>query len=199
MTGRLLDVSSMPFDQVYTCQDGSEINLGEFLDSHYDAIQALAAAGLIKANESFGFAMLRPTLVEDYIATNSWDKPEEFVWFVGGWGPDRDRYIANAIRKLRPLFRLTLSALEGDQLFTTLDIRFWRPSYFEDVVEQMNDDGTFPWGDFPWGGAVSESFGEMWLIGAVSCLTEIEDDFIAKLILGGLGKLIVTGNKLLVD
>lgn len=198
MTGRLLDVSTLPFDQVYVCEDGSRINLRDFLDRHRVIVEALAAAGLVKSNESFGFAMTQPfpkVIGED--DEYSWDEPSEFVWFVGGWGPDRDRYIANAIRKLRPLLRN--GASYDDPLFSTLDIRFYQSDFFADRVDSQDDDGNFPWGDFPWGGAVLISFDETALVGAVSGLSEIEDDFVVKLILGGVIQLIVRGDGLLAD
>jgi hypothetical protein len=204
MTGTLLDVSKLPFERVYTCEDGSRINLSTLLDSHYDAIQALAAAELIKANESFGFAMAEPMWDEDLETLQArdafWDYPEHFVWFVGGWGPNRDRYIANAVRKMRALLRPVINGYDGmNTMFeSTLDIRI-SPSFFSDTVDSQNDDGTFPWGDFPWGGAAFVRMGGLTMAGAVSCLSEIEDDMVARLILGGIGQKIVVGNKLLKD
>ncbi len=93
MTGRLLDVSVLPFGRTYVCKNGATINLRKFLDTHYDAILALAAAGLIETNKSFGFAMMAPVREDEEIPLDGefWDKPEKFVWFVGGWGPDRER------------------------------------------------------------------------------------------------------------
>ncbi len=198
MTVRLLDVSTMPFEQTYVCDDGSEINLNKFLDSYYDTVQVLAASGLVKANESFGFAMAEPN--DDFDA-ELWDKPEEFVWFVGGWGPDRDRYIANAIRKMRALLRPheVIAGYGSMGCDSTLELRFDFPEYFRDKVDSQNEVGTFPWGDFPWGGAAFVQMGDLILAGAVSALSEIEDDLTARLILGGFGKLIVQGNNLLPD
>lgn len=196
MTGRLLDVTTLPRHQTYVCEDGSEIDLKELLDSHYDAIGALAVARLIKANESFGFAMAKPIHEDDDFAPNFWDMPEEYVWFVGGWGPKRDTYIANAVRKMRPLLR---SASEPELILSTLDLRFCLPGFFQDVVEPRNSDGTFPWGDFPWGGAVTVSFESWILLGAVSCLSEIQDDSIARLILGAISERMILGNELLSD
>jgi hypothetical protein len=203
MTSRLLDVSAMPFERVYACNDGSQINMSEFVDSHYDAIQALAAAGLIKSNESFGFAMLEPMTQEmsETLPGDYWDKPEDYVWFVGGWGPDRDRYIANAVRKLRPLLRMLL---DDDETFfapSTLEMRLeGRTDLFTDIVGSTDENGLFPWGDFPWGGAfidvVTEEFA---LIGSISALSQIEDDFCTKLFLGGVKQRIIVGNKMLAD
>lgn len=205
MTGTLLDVSTMSFERVYTCDDGSKIDLREFLDLHYDAVQALAGSGLVKNKDSFGFAMAAPMWDEDLDVLQQrdrfWDKPDEFVWFVGGWGDERDRYIANAIRKLRALLR-PHKLIEGWNplgVTSTLEMRFDLPGLFRDKVDQQNPDGTFPWGDFPWGGGVKVHMGPLTLAGAVSCLSEIEDDMVARLILGGVGQRIVNGNKLLKD
>lgn len=205
MTGILLDVSAMPFERVYTCDDGSEIDLGEFVDLHYDVVQALTSNGLVRANDSFGFAMAAPMWGEDLenrlAGGDFWDYPQDFVWFVHGWGPDRDRYIANAIRKMRALLRPHRIAEGWGPLTSdsTLEMRFDLPGAFRDKVDQQNPDGTFPWGDFPWGGAVRVDMGMLMLTGAVSCLSEIEDDMVARLILGGVGQRIVNGNKLLKD
>ena len=128
-----------------------------------------------------------------------WDDPSKFVWFVGGWGPDRDRYIANAIRKLRPMLR--------EDAESTLDMRFDSRKVksfgtgqpyehviegdWEDVVDQLDKDGKFPWGDFPWGGAVTVIMGDMVLVGAMSCLHEIDDDTVMRTFLRLLGKQII--------
>jgi|GEM_PF-1060323 len=199
MTGRLLDVSVMPSEQVFTCSDGTFINMSKFLMSHRSSLREMANSGLIKKTESFGFAMPRPRK-SWYDLSSDWDDPESFIWFVGGWGPQQDRYVANAIRKLRALLRyLDKYTANNVKSLSTLDLRFFMPNLFEDVVNSANEDGTFSWGDFPWGGAVLQQMGDLKLIGAVSALTEIEDDFITKLILGGLGQKIVKGNKLLAD
>ena len=205
MTGKLLDVSTMPFERVHTCEDKTEIDLREFLDLHYDVVQALAGNELVRNNDSFGFAMAAPMwdgdLDELQQRGNFWDTPDEFVWFVGGWGDNRGRYIANAVRKMRALFRPHKMSEAWDPYLceSTLEMRFDLPGAFRDKVEQQNPDGTFPWGDFPWGGGVMVRMGPLTLAGAVSCLSEIEDDMVARLILGGIGQRIVNGNKLLKD
>jgi len=198
MTDRLLNVSAMPFERIYTCQDDTQINMSEFLRDHADAVEALVAHGLVRDNEdsSFGFAMAEPSIKWSHILSN-WDDPEKFVWFVGGWGPERDRFIANAIRKMRAMLRIINESRLMEEDFSTLRVRFWNQKAFKDIVPDKNEDGTFPWGDFPWGGAVLQHMGRLKLMGAVSCLTEIEDDFMAKLLLGGVGQKIVIGNRLL--
>lgn len=199
MTGRQLDVTTLPFDQAYTCKDGSKIDMCELLDQHYEAVQALAATGLIKANDSFGFAMLAP-VTEDNIdmmdVEEFWDKPEQFVWFVGGWGSKRDVYIANAVRKLRAIIRC--QQYNQVDALSTLDLHMMEPAFFRDTVDDQNEDGTYPWGDFPWGGAVVMPYGDdLGLAAAVSCLTEIEDDTVARLIIGNIAKKIILGDGML--
>ena len=183
-----LDVSTLQHEQTYVCKDGTQINMVAFMDQFYEVIQTLVANGLIRANESFGFAMAIPQLGETLINIDDWDDPSKFVWFVYGWGPDKDRYIANAVRKMRASLRT------GD---STLDIRYYTPDAFQDVVDsKANNGGTFPWGDFPWGGAVFVDVFEVNLLLAISCLHEIEDDTASRLIGGSLGKLIAIGNGL---
>jgi len=191
MTGSLLDVTTMPSRQTYACKDGTEIDLRELLEGHWDGVQSLASSGLIKPNESFGFAMMAPAIDPGPAPEGLWDKPEEFVWFVGGWGPQRDRYIANAIRKIRPLVRTGYGS--------SLEMRFYAQGLFEDKVESSDADGSYPWGDFPWGGAVEAMYGNLSLTGAVSCLTEIEDDTIVRLILGCVAQRIIKGDGRLSD
>lgn len=138
-------------------------------------VPALANRGLVKANESFGFAMAHQGLVGSKV----WDSPYDFTMMVWGWGTDGDRYIANAVRKLRALLRTGADTLE---LRAT-----GRSDAFQDIVESVEEDGSFTWGDYPWGGAVAVNVGGIELRGAVSCLKEVEDDAVAKLILGLIG------------
>ncbi len=88
--------------------------------------------------------------------------------------------------------------MHGDEsVASTLDLRFDTSGFFLDKIESQNADGTFPWGDYPWGGAVAVTMGVLMLVGAVSCLSEIEDDLVARLILGGIAKEIILGDGLL--
>ena len=192
---RLLDVSSLPFDAKYECKDGTAIDMRQHLEGLRPVIEALASANYIKDKDSFGFAMMQPLTepIVNEFPDDIWDKPEEFVWFVGGWGPYRDRYIANAVRKMRAMLREELP---------TLTLRISEsPVRFQDIVDSVNDDGTFSWGDFPWGGATLYPIGdaEVVLMGSVSALSEIEDDVVAQLILGLLAQPIINGDGLLAD
>ena len=184
-----LDVPRLPFERTYECADGSKIEVAKFISDLKPAIEAFTSSKLIKANPSFGFAMAAPQIVGNYFNGELWDDPYKFVWFVGGWGDDRDRYIANAVRKMRAMLR------EGTR--SSLDIRFSQEYFFRDVVDSKEHDGRFRWGDFPWGGAVFIQMGSLILEGAISCLSEIEDDVIARVPLGLFGQKVVYGNRLL--
>jgi hypothetical protein len=188
VTGRILNVTRLPSQRVYICKDENTIDLREFLGQYYTPVAALAREGLVKHNDSFGFAMATPMDTDTYYdVVKLWDDPEQFTWFVGGWGPNKDRYIANAVRKMRALLR---------EKADTLDLRFNNPGSFRDKIESVVN-GTYPWGDFPWGGACFVTMGDLVLAGAISCLSEIQDDFVTRLILSAIGERIVKGDDLL--
>lgn len=165
-----LDVTSLPRECLYG-KGEPELDLAGIVTDLRNAVEDLAHAELIKHNASFGFAMANPA--ENYHEV--WDRPEKLVWFVAGWGVDRDRYIANAVRKMRAAARQnhdTLSLGHDD---------------FNLTVESQEPDGSFAWGDFPYGGAAFAEIKGYRLLGGVSCLTEVEDHAVASLILGLVG------------
>ncbi len=195
MTGRLLDVSALPTDWSYDCADGSVVGMDYMFPVYGDTLAQMEASGLITSSGSYGFALSVP-LPHDGAGwqPNDWNEPNKFVAFVGGRGPERNRYVANAIRKLRPWLR---QAIEGGEFDSTLNMRLFAPELFQDGVESQDTDGTFPWGDYPWGGATVISFPEFALAGAISGFSEIEDDFVCRMILGGLAQQIILGDGLL--
>ena len=165
----------------------------EYLDGWHATIDNLSAAGKVHAGDSFGFAMAEPLLEGDPDdALCSWNNPKEYVWFVGGWGPERNRYVANAIRKLRPLLR-------HDEAFSTLELRLnGETGAFRDPVESASvDPGKFLWGDFPYGGAVIRDMGVLMMVGACSGFTELEDDMVTGMILADLAGHIINANMML--
>ena len=187
MTITTLDVSSFPTNAVYDDGEGVVVDMTELMERLKPSIESMVGT-VVKETESFGFAMGVP-MWDDYNLDDKWDNPQEFVWFVYGWGPERDRYIANAIRKMRPLLR----TFAND---STLSLRFYGDSsLFRDIVESEVS-GIFPWGDFPWGGAVIMQYDELTLTGSVSCYKEIEDDIVTRLILGLFGKEIMVASGL---
>jgi hypothetical protein len=192
-----LSVGKLPATQTYTCKDGTVIDMGDVINGIKPLIRTMSGTGLIDDNKSFGFAMMPPVFEDDDPDDDpDWDDPLELVWFTGGWGADRFRYIANAVRKLRPLAR------DGEQEmlchWSTLDIVFDPASkVFQNPVPSQTDEGLYPWGDFPHGGAVVMQFGPLTLTGACSAFHQIDDDTVTRVILGTVGKRIVIGDGLL--
>lgn len=177
----LLDVSTYPTTAPYG-EGELQLNLAAIPRRMRTGFDELVKAGLIKPNDSFGCAVARPCRDgDDTFQVWDADDPSDFLWFVTGWGPNRDMYVANAIRKLRPSLR------EGQD---TLLMRCDPETYVSGEaasVKSVDADGNFPWGDFFWGGAVFVHVGGLCIPVAVSCLYEVEDDAIAKLIGGSVG------------
>lgn len=174
-----LDVSTLPTEAQYE-KGGLKTNLAAIPYRMRGALDALVAGDLIKENESFGCAVAHPYDLNAAVLEQwAWDDPDDFIWFVTGWGPQRDKYIANAVRKLRPALR---------EQVDTLSMRC-QPDVYDDgeSVESVDDEGRFPWGDFSWGGATFVQVGMMYLPTSVSCLAEVEDDAVAKLLGGTIG------------
>lgn len=190
MPVQFVDVGTLPFEQSYTCKNGSVINMQELLEGLRTPINVLGTTGNIGQIDSLGFAMAEPMWYTNYDLTECWNDYARYVWFVGGWGPDRNMFIANAVRKMRPMLR---------EQTDTLMMRHDRNAHsFMNPVGQVDADAKFPWGDFPWGGAVSLFIGGMFFEGAVSCFDDdIDDHNVASLTLGTIGKQIVRGNGLL--
>ncbi|MFZ1250004.1 MAG: hypothetical protein WAR37_00945 [Candidatus Microsaccharimonas sp.] len=189
-TTKQLDVSVFPQEQHYVLADGTVLEMKQTLETYYEVFQQLVAQGLLNGNDNFGFAMAKPVEELDFKLHKHHNKPDKFVWFVGGWGPNRDRYIANAIRKMRPLLRPEPDMPIVDT--STLDFRFNDPKHFRKVVDSEQEEGVYQWGDFPYGGAVLAQYGPLILIGATSGFTEMQDDMVTRMILGGLGEQIVS-------
>jgi len=178
----LLDVSGLPGGQVYKTRNGGEVNFGNVFDQLRLVIEQMMTLKLIKKTESFGFAMSKPDHVE---SIQDWDDPSQLVWMTAGWGPDKDRYVANAARKLRLADRLG---------FDSIGVR---ESYIDTPVDSQEPDGTYAWGDFPYGGAVWHAhphIAGVSLLAAVSALTQQEDDMVTSMILQVFGLEIYKAN-----
>jgi hypothetical protein len=167
-----LDIPSLPQETVYTGANGS-VNMLEVVNSFRHVIDELARGGHVKATNSLGFAMAKPAYAP--IDTHNWNKPDELAWFVGGWGPNRDRYIANALRKMRALARTCRSS--------TLAMKHVSPGLFENEVDSAEEDGSFAWGDFAYGGALRLRLNRLEIMGGVSGMTQMQDDFVTYMIL----------------
>lgn len=166
-----LDVSRLPTEALYG-PDGAQVNLATVVTGLRAATYELGRHELVKPVKSFGFAAAH---AGDPKALD-WNDPYSFAWFVAGWGPDRDRYIANAMRKLRATLRARRS---------TLELRERGGKAFKKRVRSQEKDGSFKWGDFPWGGAVLTNVGGIIIPTAVSTYLEVEDHAVA-LLAGGL-------------
>lgn len=187
-----LDVRQLPFEATYTCDDGKTIDMVEFLDRFRGIVEVAAEESFIDDTESFGIAVTKPMTIEEFYADAhmdglcyDWGHPEKFVWFAGGWGPDRDRYVVNVAGKITPMLRRRAKS--------TLDLRFevlagdgniWRNV----IKPTLQPDGSYSIGDFPWAGAVVVSMGGMIVVCGVSCLHELDDhstaQFFGSLLLG---------------
>jgi hypothetical protein len=170
-----LDVGKLPQHAHYGT-DTRETDLAYEVTRMRTTIGLWEQVKLVKPNKSFslGFAAARPKLNP---VRPEWDDPYDFVWFVAGWGDDRERYIANAVRKLRASLRT------GED---TLALRLGESDQFEDVVDSAVG-GKFPWGDFPYGGSTFVRVGNVLLPCAVDGFREVENDFVAKTIGGRIG------------
>lgn len=197
MTSRLLDLTELPTEWAYPCADGTLIEMSYLLAAHGEAIATMQATGLIESKGSYGFALTIPIAHSSKgWGVSDWDDPEKYIAYVGGRGLERDRYAANAVRKLRPWLR---QAAEGHEFDSTLNMRQFAPELFQHGVESQSADGVFPWGDYPWGGAAVVSFPGFALAGAVSGFSEVQDDTVARVILGSLAEQIIIGDGLLSD
>jgi hypothetical protein len=172
-----LDVSRLP-QQAFV----GLTNVASVIMTLRGAVDELARVGLVRQTQSFGFAAATPS--SDPLMEWEWDNPYQFTWFVAGWGPERDRFIANAVRKLRACLRTDMD---------TLTLRIKKPFDFQDVVDSVDEYGNFPWGDYAWGGATFVRAGHFVIPCAVSCLAEVEDDAVAKLMGGLLGNSLLRG------
>jgi len=171
-----LDIDSLPVTAHFFNRNLADIPL--MLQT---GIEALQNDGMLRGSESIGIALAKP--VSGQLCEWSWDNPYDFTWFVAGWGPEARRFIANAVRKLRPMLR---------ERMDTLQLRIHRPDAFRNAVKSANTKGNFPWGDYPWGGATFVRVGDMVIPVAVSGdLPEVEDDAVAKIIGGFVGAYIL--------
>ena len=152
----------------------AEIDLADSVLDLRTTLDGLVAAGIItfpesNTSRSVGIAMAVP----NWGAAILDDDPDSLVRFVVGWGDVSDRVIANAVRKMRPAARTGLDSLQMVRKY---------PGRFEDVVEAQEADGSFLWGDFPYGGASIVTVGRHDVLFSVSGYTQESDDFVSKLL-----------------
>ena len=153
------------------------------------AYEAMSAARAVQKHTSFGYAVTYPNA-----SAKDFNNPEKFLLLVGGWGPQWERYAANAVRKIRPVLRSRV-----DSLWLTVNkLSGAMPDAFDDEVASANADGTFSWGDFPYGGAYTvDLIDETEVIVAVSCLAQEEDDTASRFVGGIVNQTLVRAHNLL--
>lgn len=169
-----LDVHSLPHNIIWNTNTDAAVALQPVVKGLSPAITRLMEAGVIATRESFGFALKNP----DSDGTLVWDDPQKLIGLVVYWGPEGPRYAANACRKIRA------AAREGQD---TELLRRFRVEQFREIVESVEDDGTFTWGDFPYDGATYTEVQGRTLLGAVSAFPKEQDPVVARLITGFLG------------
>jgi hypothetical protein len=169
-----LSIEALPVEFKWNEGTPSWVALHSVIYDFRSGLEEMMARGLITHKDSFGFAMVDP--LSDY--RTLWDNPERSIAFVAHWGPEGSRYAANAVRKIRP------AAREGHD---SQWLRINGPYRFRDVVESKDDEGNFPWGDFPYDGAVYVDTLAGRLLGGVSAFPKEEDPIVATLLLGIIG------------
>lgn len=184
MTKNTLDVSGLPISYVWNSGTPEAINLGVVTLGMKATIRQMMSRGVLTDKESFGFALADPTAVLSEV----WDDPSKLIAMVMYWGPDGLKYAANACRKIRP------SARTGQDSET---LRREHPELFRDNVESVEADGTFAWGDFPYGGATYLTVEGHLLLGAVSALPQVEDPIASRLLTGMAGLAMHRSDKML--
>ncbi|MBL8160247.1 hypothetical protein JNJ66_07385 [Candidatus Saccharibacteria bacterium] len=174
-----MDVTTLPLTRVYTCKDGSTIDMVELVKRARPVIEAMMEAGFLKQTDAMGFVMLEPAVVgHDNRSKIDPDDPSTYVWFAGGWGDEKRLHalIANAVRKLRGMLR--------EQVDSTLEMRLDPANFtFENLVPSVDENDEFPWGDFGWAGALRLFFDDLELGGAISVFSELGDHTVTALLL----------------
>jgi hypothetical protein len=165
-----LDVRELPRTALYG-PEGGEVDLASDVRGMRYTVQGWVRREVVRRTGSFGFAAAYPgsdPLIS--AAQGVWNNPYRFVWFVVGWGPDGDHYIANAVRMLRPTLRTGRD---------TLALRLSSPDQFWNTVAPEVE-GMHPWGDLPQGGATVVRVGNTIIPCAVSGFREVENDFVSR-------------------
>jgi hypothetical protein len=170
----ILDMSRIPTEQVYCGFD-----LAEVVHGARPAIDTMTRSGLIKPHASFGFVLTDPNFSAEELQAN-WDNPYGLGWLAVHWGPEGQRYAANALRKLRAAARNLANTLELREAADADTTKVG--DYFRDIVDSQEPDGSYKNGDFPWGGGVLLKRPVGTLGGAVSCLRQREDHHVASLL-----------------
>lgn len=130
----------------------------------YASVPDWQAAGVVKRNDSFGFVAAKPRAMVDW--AEAWDDFDELIWFGIGWGPEAQRYMRNAARKIRASARIgrpTLYLVENK-------FKLWANPIDGDCEDYHSD--------FPWGGAAAVRKRQLT---GTSALTQEQDDAVSHM------------------
>lgn len=181
-----MDIRSLPISAKYG-PEGHQIELADVAGEVFrNIIPSLIGSGLIEPDTprySFGFAM---AVIDQNERIGAWNDYQKLTLFVIGWGDDTYKVIANAVRKLR------FSARTGLDSYEAVGVN-GPTGRVNNPVDSVELDGSFAWGDFPYGGAVfleapivngfkpgpAYYMYTRWLLGAVSGFSQQEDAALA--------------------
>lgn len=171
----LLDLDALPRRLVWNETNAGAVSLHHHFGKLNNLLTYMQNYGLVDAKDSFGFAMGNPD--PNVNLAQVWDDPQQLVGLVHHFGPEGERYAANAVRKLRAAARegvdTEILRIEADELGTG--------GRFRDTVESNAGDTVFAWGDFPFDGAVWLTVQGITLPFAVSAFPKEQDPGVARL------------------
>lgn len=170
----ILNISALPLDLIWNEGTDGEFSLADAMSDVVPSIRQLMFDGVLADSKSFGFALANPMA----ILRADWNDPFKLIAMVFHYGPEGPRYAANACRKIRA------AAREGKDTET---LRFSPGNRFVEPVKSAEEDGTFLWGDFPFGGATFVPTPRRTLLTAVSTFPEEQDPLASRLIGSHLG------------
>ena len=137
------------------------------------SIRYWADNGLVHWSDSRSFAVVVKVVDTDVDTTTLINDPEGLIDFSFREGAERDRYAANALRKMRAVARTGVSTLELRELNND-------PLRAFEAIVGVEDDSRLLWGEFPYGGAVVvECKDGRCVIVGVSGFTQRQDHWVA--------------------
>lgn len=163
LTSGYVDVTRVPRTALVRGVDFAD------LTKRYMGPSLACQSPVLRDHSSWGLVVTWPLKATWDLRTLLKTDPYSVFWFATGDGDEQDRYIANAMRKVWP-------ALLGEDD----SLRLKRQGHeFPNPVPSADDEGRFPMGSFPHGGAKLVWFGDLQGYGGLSALDETEDDVAA--------------------
>jgi hypothetical protein len=179
-----LDITALPTQLVWNPQTNAAVDLGKVALELRGVIEHMMEDDIIAERESFGYALAR----QMPFWSGDLNDPQRLISLVVYWGPEGLRYAANACRKIRAAAREEMD---------TESIRINHPNRFSDIVASVDDEGNFPWGDFPYDGAAYVEVQGQTLLGAVSAYPKEQDPMVARLVTNHIGLAMFESDRML--